>query len=140
MKNNLRIIILGLVFSIIGFSLYKNFQKREGVNIPVICNKISEKQALEIVKDFPEVKDFLKLNFPEGNKPFVDIDHKTKSGSLVVHVYEVAKDDPDAITTHTATMNWYTLDSCTGKVRCSFSIYENGKFIRTSEESEANCE
>lgn len=140
MKNNFKIIILGLIFLIICFYLYRNFQKREVVIAPAICNKISEKQALEIVKDLPEVKDFLKLNFPEGNKPFVDIDHKTKSGSLVVHVYEVARDDPDATTTHTATMNWYTLDSCTGKVRCSFSIYENSKFIRTSEESEANCE
>lgn len=140
MKNNFKIIILGLIFSIICFSLYRNFQKREVVVAPAICNKISEKEALKIVRDLPEVKDFLKLNFPDGNKPFVDIDHKTKSGSLVVHVYEVARDGPDATTTHTATMNWYTLDSCTGKIRCSFSIYENGKFIRSSEESEANCE
>ena len=139
MKNNFKIIILGLIFSIICFSLYRNFQKREIVNIPAICNKISEKQALEIVRDLPEVKNFLKLNFPEGNKPFVDIDHKTKSEALVVHVYEVARDGPVSTTTHTATMNWYTLDSCTGKIKCSFVIYENGKRIRVSNQSDNSC-
>lgn len=138
MKLNLKIIILGLIFSIICFSIYNKVQERKVANIPEVCNKISEKQALEIVRGLPEVKDFLKLNFPEGNKPFVDIDHKTKSGSLVVHVYEIVKEN--ANNSHTATMNWYTLDSCTGKIKCSFSIYKDGKYIRASEESEATCE
>lgn len=138
MKLNLKIIILGLIFSIICFSIYKKIQEKKVVNIPEVCNKISEEKALKIVRDLAEVKDFLKLNFPEGNKPFVDIDHKTESGSFVVHVYEVVKDS--STTVHSATFNWYTLDSCTGKIKCSFSIYKNGKYIRTSEESEATCE
>ncbi|EKD94589.1 MAG: hypothetical protein ACD_26C00030G0002 [uncultured bacterium] len=138
MKLNLKIIILVLIFSIICFSIYKKFQEKIVASIPEVCNKISEEKALKIVGVLPEVKSFFKLNFPEGNKPIINIDHKTKSGSLVVHVYEIVKEN--ANNSHTATMNWYTLDSCTGKIKCSFSIYKNGKYVRASKESEATCE
>lgn len=141
----LKVILFAVITLFIIFLIYFFFLQNRKIDKPILfeqnCKKITEEQALNIVKELPEVKYFFNLEFPEGNKPVINVERKTKLGnSYDVRVFENVIDFPGATTTHTATMNWYTLDACTSKIKCSFSIYENGKFVRISEQSEYPCE
>lgn len=71
-------------------------------------SKITEEQAVEIVKKLPEVQDYLK-RVPNGR---VEVDNELE-GQYNVHVYEI-KDG------HTATFNWYQIDKTKGKAEKEF--------------------
>lgn len=80
--------------------------------------KISEQQALNMVRARKEVADWLKLikeskkKNPQTGQAVVEIDGY-EGGNWRVHVYELMSD-------HTATMNWYNVDSKTGKITTDF--------------------
>jgi hypothetical protein len=107
---------------------------------PITCKNITDDRAIQIVKELPEVKEYLKLNFPEENIPVVVIDKSRSTNSLwIVHVFEIVEDNPTE--GHTATFNWYALDKCTGNVKCSFVIYDDaGNNIRVSNGDEYPCD
>ncbi len=79
---------------------------------------ISEQQALNMVRARKEVADWLKLikeskkKNPQTGQAVVEIDGY-EGGNWRVHVYELMSD-------HTATMNWYNVDSKTGKITTDF--------------------
>lgn len=80
--------------------------------------KISEQQALNMVRARKEVADWLKLikeskkKNPQTGQAVVEIDGY-EGGNWRVHVYELMSD-------HTATMNWYNVNSKTGKITTDF--------------------
>lgn len=69
---------------------------------------VSEVDAVRMVKEMPEVKDYLK-EVPNG---LVDVNGEEEN-AYMVQVYEI-KDG------HTATFNWYTVDKATGEVKKKF--------------------
>ncbi|OGC54519.1 hypothetical protein A3B64_04965 [candidate division WWE3 bacterium RIFCSPLOWO2_01_FULL_37_24] len=81
-------------------------------NSPLLdtLSEISRQQAVENVKNLPEVKEYLK-NVPNGK---VEVDNELE-GEYNVHVYEV-KDE------HTATFNWYRVSIKSGEIRSEFLI------------------
>ncbi|MBI3980986.1 hypothetical protein HY345_03220 [Candidatus Microgenomates bacterium] len=75
---------------------------------PAVSAKITAEQAVEKVRNLPEVRDYLK-NVPNG---IVEIDN-TMAAEYFVHVYEI-KDR------HTATFNWYHVNNKTGDIVSDF--------------------
>lgn len=102
------LILLILIIMLIGgiYSVSKN--TIPSVLERVVPTKISHKQAIENVKNLPEVQQFLK-DVPNGR---VEVDNELE-GEINVHVYEI-KDG------HTATFNWYKVDKITGAVKEEF--------------------
>lgn len=84
--------------------------------------RITEAEALKIVTNRPEVKEW-KIGIAKASKPGrkltaqIDVDRK-EAGSYVVHAYEVVPDDAE--TSHTATFNWYHVNERTGAVSKEF--------------------
>ena len=76
----------------------------------ISSTKISRQQAVENVKNLPEVQEYLK-NVPNGK---VEVDNELE-GEYNVHVYEV-KDG------HTATFNWYRVSIKSGEIRSEFPV------------------
>ena len=80
---------------------------------------ISEEEAINLVRNLPEVTEWLSL-FTEpgdtspttGGKPMIIIDSKSEQG-YSVHIYEQLSD-------HTATFNWYSVNSKTGEITSTF--------------------
>lgn len=74
----------------------------------VVSTKVSHKQAIENVKNLPEVQEYLK-NVPNGR---VEVDNELED-KYNVHVYEI-KDG------HTATFNWYRVSIKSGEIKKEF--------------------
>lgn len=82
--------------------------------------QITEERAVAIVSARPEVKRFLqgiKSAKRKGVTAQIEFDRK-EGADLVVHVYEFVPDDAES--GHTATFNWYHVNSKTGKVSTEF--------------------
>ncbi len=82
--------------------------------------RITEERAVTIVAARPEVKKFLqgiKSAKRKGVTAQLEFDRK-EGADLVVHVYEYVPDDAES--GHTATFNWYHVNSKTGKVSTEF--------------------
>lgn len=79
--------------------------------------KITEEQALNMVRKRQDVSDWLKLikeskkKNPQTGEAVIEVE--SYEGNWRVHVYEQMSD-------HTATMNWYTVDAKTGKITADF--------------------
>lgn len=80
---------------------------------------ISEEEAINLVKNLPEVKEWLSLFTGPGNtspttggKPMIVVDNKSEQG-YSIHVYE-------QLTDHAATFNWYSVNSKTGEIILTF--------------------
>ena len=76
---------------------------------------ISEEEAINLIKELPKVKEWLALftgpggtGPTTGGKPMVEVDSKSAEG-YTIHVYEILSD-------HTATFNWYDVNSKTGEI------------------------
>lgn len=95
-------------------------------NIKLRSNQITNDKAIEIVKNLPEVKDFLQGMKKINTKTLVEVD-KRETDQIVIHVTEI--NDHGL----TATFNWYTLDNNTGTIKCSFAIYSGDKYIRNND-------
>lgn len=76
--------------------------------------KITPEQAVEKVKNLPEVQQFLK-DVPNG---IVEVDNEPEE-QYNVHVYEIKNG-------HTATFNWYTVNVKDGKIKAQFEITTKG--------------
>ncbi len=78
-----------------------------------IKRKISAEQAVALVKKRSDVKKFLAL-FPNGKSKktqgFPVVEAEELDNNWNVHVYEQMPD-------HTATMNWFEVDSQTGAIK-----------------------
>lgn len=83
------------------------------------CKSLSDENIIELVKNRPEVQEFFNLDFPERNKPHIDIDH-SEGNNVTVQVYETVIDYPETGIGHTATFDWYTVDKCNGNIKCMF--------------------
>ena len=80
--------------------------------------KITEGAAVKLVMAMPEVKQFFKnVTSSKLAKPAIDMD-RIEGDAYVVHVYEIVNDGPE--TSHTATKNWYYVNSKTGKITKEF--------------------
>lgn len=88
---------------------------------------ISENNAITIVSNYPEVKNFIERMKKNNQKIIIEANNKSESSNWNVQVAEVYPD-------RTATFNWYTLDKQTGKLLCSFFIYDaKGKDFRSND-------
>ncbi|MFA6532917.1 MAG: hypothetical protein WCT22_02875 [Patescibacteria group bacterium] len=133
--NNFKKVIVCFVILVAIYFAYRIIKKGE-VYIPFICNNISKRQALDIVKKLPEVNKYLKSenNISESqiSKATVSIDRENKN-SLTVHVYSSESYDKKLnIPSHLATFNWYTLDKCSGKILCEFASYDKNGIIKVA--------
>ncbi|OGH18707.1 MAG: hypothetical protein A3F31_00560 [Candidatus Levybacteria bacterium RIFCSPHIGHO2_12_FULL_38_12] len=107
---------------------------------------ISQDQAIAIVRNLSEVKNFFETS-PERHtetsryKPMIVVEWE-KDNYWQVWVYEWVYDseryDDNKGVSHTATFNRYIVDK-TGKIKCSFFIYEGTKLIRVGSEKEYPC-
>ena len=97
-----------IVAALIGAGYWLMFSE----NSPLLdtLSEISRQQAVENVKNLPEVKEYLK-NVPNGK---VEVDNELE-GEYNVHVYEVKNG-------HTATFNWYRVSIKSGEIRSEFLI------------------
>jgi hypothetical protein len=69
------------------------------------CQNISEEKAIDLVKQKPEVKDFLNKSQKANQKVIFKTE---KDGNQKSWLVQVAEDFPD----HLATFNWYQVDFC----------------------------
>ncbi len=135
--NKLLILSILIIFIVaLGISM-----RRTGIKL---CKAIKQEEAVSIIRNLPEIVSYLKTEKHEirnqASQPTVVIDKETAS-SYQIQVYsdEEYRNNPD-INSHTATFNWYTMDKCTGKIKCSFFIYDNvGKMVRASNGNEYPC-
>lgn len=156
LKNNRW--ILGLIVILIlitGFLVqdFRNSKKKSNMSKQEVagaedCKKtISQDDAVQIVKNLPEVQQFLNKvgwNNPAPgvtSEPTVDFDAEV-GNYYSIHVYELVS-DKNYNDSHTATFNWYKVDKCTGEIRCSFSIYAKDsdgsyKYLRETDDKECN--
>lgn len=101
MKKNIqwRWIIITIVIIVVLLVLFK-FNNKTSV--------FNEKEAIQKVKNFPEVKDYLK-RVPQAQVAV----NGEENNAYKVQVYEF-KDN------HTATFNWYSVEKTTGAVAKEF--------------------
>ncbi len=72
--------------------------------------KITSVQALEKVRNLPEVQNYFKA-VPNAK---VNLDHEdTPTNSYVIQVYEIKNG-------HTATFNWFEVDKSSGEIKKQF--------------------
>ncbi len=99
------------------------FYSPSPINTPIPSNKsvpnclnITQDAATQKVKNIPEVQDFLNRMQTIGEPVLLTPDHSSTSsnGNLIwiIHVAEIVAETPHL--THTATFNWYYVNSCTG--------------------------
>lgn len=108
---------------------------------------ISTESAVDVVRPLPEVKNWYEQIAAAPKPPFfvqalIEVDNPDDRSTRywVVHVYERVQDGVGSNSFHSATMNWYSVDKCTGVIKCSFTNYDSsGKFINVSSESEYPC-
>lgn len=103
-----------------------------------LCNNITDKQAINIIKHLPEVTKYLNLSPTNDSESVIDVNtSRLKDSFWTVHVYSIEKDTTTGV--HTATFNWYSVDKCKGDIKCSFSEYDNnGEFIKVSDKYPCN--
>lgn len=109
-----------------------------------VCSGINKDKAINIVKQLPEVRNYLstgdRIEKNLASRAAVAVDSETTL-LYKVHVYSDERYTNESKMGHAATFNWYTLDRCTGKVKCSFVLYGNtGSFIRASNAREYPCD
>ena len=97
------------------------------------------------MKGLPEVNKYLTGEERPDSKDQVststaDVEGETPF-SYKVHVFSIEEypNNPE-IRGHMATFNWYTVDKVSGEVKCSFYVYEDGKYLRASDSNEYPCD
>lgn len=119
------IIFIAMVLFSGVFGYWKYMDLKTRVVSPEVRNNIiannrelSAEDAIGLVRNLPEVKNWLALfDQPnsvssKGGRPVIEVDHQD-SVNYIVHVYEIIAD-------HTATHNWYDVNKVTGEVKSQF--------------------
>lgn len=133
------IFIVVLIFSV---AIFINSRNSKQVLIEtqrqVVHNKVTEEQAVNVVKNLPEVDKYFK-NYPDINT-FIQAEERGDN-YWHVQVAEVVEDTAigENRTGHTATFNWYKVDKTTGEVKCSFFTYDKSGKMISSTDSENTC-
>jgi hypothetical protein len=99
-----------------------NSSASEPSSKPAAAKAVTAVQALKIVSMQPEVREWKRSVEKAATKQrpvkaHIEVDRQ-EAGKFVVHVYEEVPDDSE--TSHSATFNWYYVDSRTGKVTKEF--------------------
>lgn len=82
---------------------------------PINTSQIGEKEAIEKVRQLPDVKKYQK-DVPNAK---ILLDHEEpETNSWVIHVFEIKNG-------HSATFNWYTVDKITGRITAEFDIFSD---------------
>lgn len=124
MKIYLRqlLILLVAVLLLLGIYLSISYKKQA----PERYIFITQQQAINIIKDLPEVENYL-----DEKNTFIRAEERG-TDYWVVQVGSINKSTEDT-PPHTATFNWYKIDK-TGKIVCSMFIYDKkGKFLGSGE-------
>lgn len=93
---------------------------------------IADEEAIRIVKNLPEIKDFLQRMEKAKVKTLVEA-NSGEPGEINVQVAEIN------IHNLTATFNWYILNSNTGIIKCSLVKYEGTKYVGNND-NYPNCD
>ncbi len=94
-------------------------------------SNITEQQAINTVKNLPEVKQL--LNYKDS---FVRIDERPDKNYFYIQTGTINYTGKVGTVSdsHTATSNWYKVSVKTGKIACSMMAYDQqGKFIGSGE-------
>jgi len=112
------ILLLILILVVGGYFAWQYFGMPEEV-VPEKEVKVPEEETVNLVKNLPEVKEWLALftgpggtDPTTGGKPVIEFSHM-EGDIYVIHVYE-------SLLTHTATFNWYYVNFQTGEIRDFF--------------------
>lgn len=112
MKNKL---LLSITITVTGLSsLLVGLYLQQSVN---------QNKSVELVKNLPEVQSWLNRLENESkssnysSQPVIKFDHKD-GNQYVVHVYELVSDG--AKSAHTASFNWYSVDTRLNKIQPNF--------------------
>lgn len=103
MKKLILLVFIMILAAAGYFALQKTNPPQPEQMVQTQSTKVNREQALEKIKNRPEVQDYLN-RIPNGR---VEVDNEL-DGEYNVHVYEI-KDG------HTATFNWYKVDKTTEK-------------------------
>ncbi len=127
--TSLTAILIIVFIAILLFAGIFAYWQYENYKTPIVASpqaqttaQISEQDAIDLVKNLPEVKSWLALfNQPDGTssiggKPVIEVDHQD-SAIYVVHAYEWVNQGADS---HTATEGWYDVDKKTGEIKSEF--------------------
>ncbi len=113
---SLLVILEGAIIVLFGYRISVLQSRNEALKNQTLCENISDKQAIDIVKNLPEVQDYLK----EGNKTIEAKDLNENKDGWRVHLYDLLQAKGSDISM-TRTFNWYEVNVCTGKITCEFS-------------------
>lgn len=120
-------IVLLLILLLIGLILSIKYQERNATNTRVLQNQnqITKIQAEEIVRNLPEVKNFLKILSDNKSGLFIHAEDG-KNNLWTVQVAEVVEDSKvdGKYVSHTATFNWYEIEKSTGRINSSMYQYD----------------
>lgn len=137
----LALLAVFLLFYLVGISFRTNnllVNKSQAI-IPQ-SETLSQDEVVSIVRDLPEVRNFFKIsNEATGSSTKYDpqiVIEKHEDGLWHLWVFENVRYDSGI--GHATTFNRYIVDS-TGKIKCSFAIYEGTKLVKVSSEKEYPC-
>lgn len=97
------IAVILILLATMGYYALQNGMS-EQPSVDAVSTKASREQAVEKVKNLPEVQDYLK-RVPKGK---AEVDNELE-GEYNIHAYEVKNE-------HTATYNWYRVSTKSGEV------------------------
>lgn len=84
-----------------------------GVAAFLIPNGTNQKQALALVKNLPEVQEYMALLKENGKEAVFEVEDLDDE-DWNVHVFEVVQEEEAS---HTATFGWYQVSKKTGEVK-----------------------
>lgn len=125
---------LFIILPFLGFYLGIRYQELDSTAVKTsqYQSQITKEQAENLIKNLPEVKNFLKSL--DGNKAgfFVNAEDR-KDNYWYIQVAEVVVDSKadEEYMSHTVTFNWYKVDRSSGRIICSMTNYDkDGELIK----------
>ncbi|SRR5258708_36454825 len=131
MKKYIGISVILLFLIIIAFITFFSTSPKQKITLQNTCQNITKSQALNIVNNLPEVKNFL-VEMKQAKQPVITRAVQDGTNWSV----QIAENHSD----HLATFNWYTIDACNAKVKCSFTQYTSTGTIDNINSSSYPCQ
>ena len=119
-----------------------NFTETAVKTVWISPHDLTSEEAIQLVKNLPEVKKYLKNHQNEATESgvyysagTVDIDsNRTNENFITVHVYQYTQPLNQNFGM-TQSFNSYTFDGSTGKIKCELNIFDdNGNYLRNNPE------